>query len=329
MSNFTFSKEIIPSKDDFLSVAYNLSDNQQTKIDYYDFLFAEYQFQKENLVKNKIEYSELEDKKRNLENEKQIENEHINRIDKELENLGNSEVGLAIKKMDECENKLKEFEELQKSKELSICNSFEEKKLAAEKKSDYALYGVIVGGISACVSIPVLIVTNIISILPFPTVINSYLVAYALIIGYPVGGALLGRRIFYLKKLHSKSKKITLENNKQSAKQNLLESSKNLKKVITNNPNLITEMQELRNERYETLKKVKQIDADIAKINRQMGSINDSINNIQSEIDELFYRLSVLEARLLVDGIEVENVIEEDNIIEKEKVKNLGEIQKR
>lgn len=105
--------------------------------------------------------------------------------------------------------------------------------------------------------------------------------------------------------------------------QKMLETAKTLQSILENNPKAINQLNELKNELNQTIGRINNIDHNIQQCEIEANKCQSQINSIKQEIDRLFYTLTAIETELLLNGEEVESVLNEESI-----VKKLGEYPK-
>ncbi len=272
------------------------TNNSEETVQNYQKFYTSYQEKKEELIKVRVELSEAQDTKRRLEKEKQIEEEHIQRIDEEISNSNQNKIVRYQNEIDTSQAKISQYERnIRKNKKDRSQFSVKERCLLD------TLIGAMGGsGISAILILACPETTPII----IGALIGTGMIAC------PVIGCT--RATF---KNHSKknlSQKIAKE------KQKLLTLSQQIKEEFTSNPELINRKCELEREKEEALNKIDKLSQKISTLTNEISHKQQIADTIQNEIDELFYMLSVSEAKLLLQG---ENV---EQIIENQPVKKLG-----
>lgn len=246
----------------------------------------------QQLVAAKQRKSELQDEKERLEKEKQIEEEHLKRIDSEFTTLNLGTIVSYQNQIEDSKNKITKYNQ---RKDRGLSDMF-------------WVAPMVVGCCSFRLGVPIIL---------YKIFLNSFLINIMIFGGLAIsiGSAAIGKfgiidRIAE-KHLNRKIKK---------EKQKLLSISKQVKENFTNNPELVDKKSKLEQEKEETQNKIRTLSNQIAGLVEKIKSNNADINYIQPQIDELFYRLSVFEVELLLQGETIESTKEE------QPVKRLGEM---
>ncbi|MCI9084416.1 MAG: hypothetical protein HFH46_02210 [Bacilli bacterium] len=296
--NTHFSKDIIPSKITSLEQSQTLvQQSKPIRSEDYQIHVDQYNSKKEELVTFQLQLADIQDNRTKLITERKIEEENIERIKRKIETHETNDIQ---RQLDNYKTEIQKLD-TKKQKITHKIGQLIDYKVDKEVIFTWLCLSALVIGTAmiALILSPLLVLIEI--------GITEYILA-------PIER--LSRRI-KKRKIKSLSQKEQMQNQK------MLETAKTLQLILENNPEAINQLNELKNELNQTIGRINSIDHNIQQCEIEANKCQSQINSIKQEIDRLFYTLTAIETELLLNGEEVESVLNEESI-----VKKLGEYPK-
>ena len=294
-----------------LTEYHNLQSKSITIEDYQTWL-EQYNTKKEELANLQIQLANIQDNKKRLLTEKQIKEESIERIKRKIETSETNDIQTQLDSYKTESQKL----DTKKQKLTHKIDQSIEGKIDTEYIWVWAIFSIFVPPAALMPVFACLVLVDLGSLIPF-FALPVMAIAEIAFTEYMLAPF---RRI--TNKIRKKKiKKINQTQHKQNQK--MLETSKNLHLLLESNPEAINQLQELKSELEKNIERITDINQEIQVQDTNTNECQNQINNIKQEIDRLFYTLSAAETELLLQGQNIETILDEEQM-----VKALGEYPK-